>query len=102
MKKIFFGLFLTLGFSSILHANDDVKNNKSQIKQISDVGSCEYTTITSYKDGCGRLQGVVKSWPQWMECPQGVQAGTKISNHITVVVGNTQPCEPTEPSTDIN
>ncbi|MGI9652539.1 hypothetical protein [Chryseobacterium sp. RLHN22] len=107
MKKIILGLFLTAGISGITLANttsDNLKEKKEKKSEVSEKakGACEYTTITSYVDTCGSLQGRASSWPTWQECPSGVQTGTRITTRVTVVVGPEKKynsIQPTEPGT---
>ncbi|WP_445430517.1 hypothetical protein [Chryseobacterium indoltheticum] len=104
MKKIILGLFLTTGISGITLANKiKEENNSSSKKEVSKKvnskspkGSCEYTTVTKYVDTCGSFQGRVSSWPTWMECPAGVQTGTRITTNVTVTVGPVKRCASVE------
>jgi LysM repeat protein len=102
MKKIILGLFLTVGVSGITLANtaDDLKEKNEKKSEASQKakGVCEYTTVTSYVDTCGSLQGRSSSWPTWQECPSGVQTGTRITTPVTVVVGPVKKCDSIQPT----
>lgn len=93
MKKVLFGLLLTVGVSGFSFGNTiGEKQSKEKDNKKAQVATCYTQHIVIVENSCGVFEGFEMGRPQGVECGTGQAPGSTTTTYSKKVILSLTPC----------